>query len=133
MAQCDKNNVPTCHSRLATQALAAAQAHTHTDTHTHTHRNTHEHTVSKETISSRCKTVYQQCMSLRSTVSVSADVWSRFIHLLLIDSKGIKRKKATQKVVQALIAVYNEMTQNVTVHMKNLKSVCGANKPCRLL
>lgn len=76
-------------------------------------------------------------MSLRCTVSVSADVWSRFAHLLFIVSKGIKKKKATQKVTQALIAVYNEMNHKilhysfecpdyfkVNVDMKNLKYVC---------
>lgn len=70
-------------------------------------------------------------------MSVSADVWSRFAHLLFIVSKGIKKKKSTQKVTQALIAVYNEMNHKilhysfecpdyfkVNVDMKNLKYVC---------
>lgn len=69
-------------------------------------------------------------MSLRCTVSVSADVWSRFAHLLFIVSNGIRKKKA-------LIALYNEVNHKilhysfecpdyfkVNVDMKNLKYVC---------
>lgn len=36
VAECDKNNVPTCHRRLATQALATIQSCKCADTHKHT-------------------------------------------------------------------------------------------------